>query len=466
LEVIHARSLETRPSSRVDVEGERSTEVTGIRRASIVGTSASGAALLIWLTLAASSSAANVSTTASGLDNPRGLAFDSDGHLFVAEAGHGGSECIKGGPAPGEETCVGFTSGISRIDDGAAHRVVDKYASEAGRDGTVALGIDGISILGDWQIFAVEGESQFRVPPEGLSTETAQKAKEQLGRLFEFTPGHARTVADVGGFDFKWSEEHKSLVEEETPHGKLSQFPDANPYAVLAEGDRQWVVDAASNTLDEVSERGSIRIVAFIPNPEKNGHPVSDAVPTCVAKGPDGALYIGQLTGGGNGPAAASVWRVEPWDGDVTRWATGLTAVTGCGFDSDGDVYAVEFSTLGFESFAPESGALVRVPPHSTSPETVVSKLSFPNGFASRCDSVYLSNWSIAPAENHGGPTGQALRVQVEEEHQGGNGQGGNAQGGNAQDRHGENGHPHVGHKERGHRAETHRESSGRRHRD
>jgi hypothetical protein len=416
----------------------------------------------------------SVSTVASGLDNPRGLAFDSEGHLFVAEAGHGGQECVKGGPPPAQETCVGFTSGISRIDNGAAHRVVDGYASEGGRDGTVALGIDGTSILGDSQIFAVEGESQYRVP-EGLSPDTTKKAKEHLGRLFEFTPGHARTVADVGGFDFKWSEEHKSLVEGETPQGKVSQFPDANPYAVLAEGDRQWVVDAASNTLDEVSEHGSVRVVAFIPNPEKNGHPVSDAVPTCVAKGPDGALYVSQLTGGGNGPGAANVWRVEPWDGDLSKWATGLTAVTGCGFDSDGDFYAVEFSTLGFESFAPETGALVRVPPHSTSPETVVSKLSFPNGFASRGDSVYLSNWSIAPAAGSHGATGQVLRVAVEEEQQGGggeggngqggNGQGGNGQGGNGERGHGDSGHPQGGHKDSAPSAKARRESAGRRHR-
>jgi hypothetical protein len=371
-------------------------EVSAIRRASIA---LAGAVVAVGLlALPAASSAVTVTSVAKGLDNPRAVAFDADGDLFVAEAGHGGSECLKGGPGPSGETCVGATSGVSRIENGVAHRVADKYASTAGRDGSAAIGIDGISILNDWRIFAVDGESEFAVPPSGLAPATIEQGKAQLGRLFEFTPGHARTVANVGAFDHKWSEEHKSLVPE--------QFPDANPYAVLAAREGEWVVDAASNTVDWVSDSGQVRVVAFIPNP-----PVSDAVPTCVAKGSDGALYVGQLAGGGNPPGSASIWRVEPWDGDVTKWATGLTSVTGCGFDTDGDFYAVEFSTIGFEKFTPFTGALVRVPPHSTKPITVVEKLSFPNGFAARPHQIYLSNWSIAPTTGSHGFTGEVLRI-------------------------------------------------------
>jgi hypothetical protein len=383
---------------------KENTEVSAIRRAAIALAGAAVAALL--LAVPAASSAATVSTVAKGLDNPREVAFDSDGGLFVSEAGHGGSSCVK---TPEGEACGGFTSGISKIENGVAHRVVDGYVSTASKEGVAAAGIQGISILDDWRLFAVEGEAEGKLPP-GLFTGTSEKtAKAQLGRLFEFSPGRARTVANVGGFDFKWSGERKFLVEEETPEGKKSQFPDANPYAVLVTGDGFWVADAASNTVDWVSDSGKVRVVAFIPNPPK-----SDAVPTCVAKGRDGALYVGQLTGGGNGSGAAAIWRVEPWDGDVSKWATGLTAITGCGFDTDGDFYAVEFSTLGFESFAPETGALVRVPPHSTKPITVVEKLSFPNGFAARPHEIYTTNWSIAPASGapmlHGA-SGEVVRI-------------------------------------------------------
>jgi glucose/arabinose dehydrogenase len=86
-------------------------EVSAIRRASI-WLAAAPLALLVSMVLAAPSSAVTVSALASGLDNPRGLAFDSDGDLFVAEAGHGsepaGKECVPGGPGgPEESTCAG-----------------------------------------------------------------------------------------------------------------------------------------------------------------------------------------------------------------------------------------------------------------------------------------------------------------------------------------------------------------------
>ena len=98
-------------------------EVSAIRRASIPLACAAVAALLA---VPAASSAATVTSVAKGLDNPRAVAFDADGHLFVAEAGHGGGECLKGGPGgPQEETCVGFTSGVSKIENGVKPPSVD-----------------------------------------------------------------------------------------------------------------------------------------------------------------------------------------------------------------------------------------------------------------------------------------------------------------------------------------------------
>jgi hypothetical protein len=371
--------------------------VSGFRRASIACGGA--AALCASLILAASSSAATVTTIASGLDNPRALSFNWRGDLYVAEAGHGsepaGSFCPIKGPT-GETECVGFTSGVSKIEPGGTpHRVLTGKVSIADEHGGGATGIDGVSVHGG-ALFSVETGSPD-VVPSTITGPAAEEAKEQLGALFETRPGGAtRIVANVGHFDFRWTKEHKELVPE--------QFPDANPYAVLATDSGEWVIDAAANTIDWVGRDGSVKVVEFFPSP-----PVSDAVPTCVSRGPDGALYVGQLTGFGNGPGKADIWKVEPGQ-EPEVWATGLTAVTGCGWDGDGEFYAVEFSTLGWESFKPETGALVQVPAHSTKPIPVVEKLSFPNGFAAREDSLYVSNWSVAPAK--GGPaSGQVLKI-------------------------------------------------------
>ena len=346
-----------------------------------------------------------VTTVVSGLDNPRDLAFGPDGSLYVAEAGHGGPECFGGG----EEgtTCVGFTSQISKIDIGGGTfaPIVTGFVSTAGDDGSFATGIDGVSVSRSGSIFGIETGSADSVPDSipGVSSSTIQRAKAELGRLLVDPPGRVSIVADVGDRDFEWSAGNANLVP--------GQFPDANPYGVFALNDGEvWVVDAGANTLDRVQigpggRWNSIGIAAFVPNP-----PSSDSVPTCVDRGPDGALYIGILTGGGNVPGASIVYRYTPQSG-LTQWATGLTAVTGCGFAPNGTFYAVEFSTLGLDNAAPGTGALVAVPPHSISPTLIAGGFSFPGGFAAGPDgSLYFSNWSIAPAS---WGTGSVVQVKL-----------------------------------------------------
>jgi hypothetical protein len=314
-------------------------------------------------------------------------------------------------------TCVGFSSGISRIDHSGAHRVIGGLVSLAEPSGGSALGTSAVA--GSWWgLQGLEQESAAGVAPEAskfLSAATLAKAKEQLGRLF-WTDGfgHSKTIADVGDFDYQWSLEHKSLVPE--------QFPDADPYALLPSKAGTWVIDAASNTLGKVSPWGQVSVTTFFPNP-----PVSDAVPTCVDRGPDGALYVSQLDGVFNAAGAANVYRVVPGE-EPTVWASGLTSVTGCGFGPDGNFYAVEFSNKPLLEAAPGTGEVVRVPPHSTSPVPVVEHLSFPNGFLAGHwdDSLYVSNWSVAPADGAlGGATGEVIKIALGESGYGDQGDGG-----------------------------------------
>jgi hypothetical protein len=359
----------------------------------------------------ADSGEASVTTIAKGLNNPRGLTFGPWGALYVAEAGNGAEpgskECIPGGAggSPEEQTCVGFTSGVSRIDRWGVHKVVSGLVSLAEPNGSFALGTSAVA--GSWGgLRALEQESADGVPPAAskyLSATTLAKGKEQLGRLYQIDPwGHLSEIANVGDFDYQWSLEHKSLVPE--------QFPDADPYALLPSRRGTWVIDAASNTLDKVSRSGQVSVTTFFPNP-----PVSDSVPTCIDRGPDGALYVSQLVGAGNAAGTGVVWRVVPGHAPEV-WASGLTSVTGCGFGPDGQFYAVEFSNKPLLEAAPGTGEVVRVPPHSTSPTPIVEHLSFPNGFAANRwnNSLYISNWSVAPADGAlGGATGEVLRIAL-----------------------------------------------------
>jgi CBS domain-containing protein len=349
---------------------------------------------------ASSASHATVTTVVSGLDNPRDLVF-SHGRLYVAEAGHGGTAACFSDPEAGK-ACIGFTSKISRIDvaRGRVHRVARGLVSIASPDGSGATGVDGIS-ASDGRLVGIITGSALSIPSGLLPAAVEARVKHQLGRVVVLSDDGRRFAGDVGDRDYVWSGNHPNLVP--------GQFPDANPYGILAAGRSSWVVDAGSNTLDRVNANGHVRVVRFIPNP-----PASDAVPTCIDRGPDGALYIGELTGGGNAPGSSTVWRYDPRHKRLTKWATGLTAVTGCGFGKHGRFYATEFSTGGLDQAAPGTGAVVLVPAHSTKPTTIVGGLNFPGGFAAGRDgSLYVSDWSIAPSNTGGGPTGSVIRISL-----------------------------------------------------
>ncbi|MBV9951040.1 MAG: ScyD/ScyE family protein [Acidimicrobiia bacterium] len=344
---------------------------------------------------ASSSSGATWRTISQGYDNPRDIVVGADGRLFVAEAGKGGPKCVGGDEG---NICPGMTGGISVASKTGPghHRIVSGLASLSDTGGVAATGPDGMSRNADGSIFTVitSCPQQVRGLPAGaFPSSLVDSVASQAGQVLKVEgPDRVSEKGGVGGFDWTWSQGHTHLVP--------GQFPDCDPYGILTEGQTHWVVDAASNTLDRVLPNGNVSVQAFIPNPR-----VSDSVPTCLDRGPDGALYIGELTGGGNGPGASVVWRVVPGQ-KPTVWASGLTAVTGCGF-VNGQFYASEFSTLGFESFQPFTGAVVRVAPHSTKPVVVAKGLSFTNGFASEGNSIWVSNWSVSPAHP---PAGSGLQ--------------------------------------------------------
>ena len=344
-----------------------------------------------------------VTVVASGLNNPRSLAWGPDGKIYVSEAGVGGDACapLPPGPEPQGVACFGTTGSVSRISDHTVTRVVTGLASLALPHGDGVEGPHGLSITRG-RFYLVLG-SATQLVPDALPPVLRRTLVEQLGHLLDVTPGQKiRTIADPGTSDYAWSSLHQSLV-------RPGQFPQSNPYALLAEPARSFVVNSASNTLDEVRLNGDVVVLAFVPNP-----PASSSVPTCVARGPDGALYIGELTGFGNPAGAASVYRFTP-AGGLSLWKTGFSAITGCGFGSDGSFYATEFDLTGFPPSGSNlaAGAVVRIAPDGTRTLIGLGKLFFPNGFlAGPAGEIYVTNWSVQPGSGPpGAPTGEVVRI-------------------------------------------------------
>jgi len=349
----------------------------------------------------ASGTSGSVRVVASHLDNPRGLVARG-GHIWVAESGHGGSFCLD------PMTCVGLSGAIARVGvNGRVHRVVTGLVSIAGSDGTAAGGPSDVS-LSRGHIYAIMGGNTSGVPPTvpPSAQSLADAAMAQFGQLIKASFGGSfRPVAGVGDHDFAWSADHKSLVPD--------QFPDSNPNGLLATRHGVWVVDAGANTLDLVQGHRT-QVVNFFQVPD--GSP-TDAVPTCIDRGPDGALYVGELLGGNPAPGHARVWRIVPGH-RKTVWARGLTAVNGCGFGPDGNFYATEFQTGGLD-FGPNAslaGDVVRINWHThNQTHLAVGQLTVPSGFAAGHHAIYVSNCSIAPATGFGPcpDGGQLIRIGV-----------------------------------------------------
>jgi hypothetical protein len=339
-------------------------------------------ALAVALTGSSGAGATTTSVVMSGLDNPRGLAFGPEGALYVAEAGRGGpGPCILLRPVP-MPFCYGPTGAVSRLWRGEQERIATGLPSYSGPAGD-ATGPHDISFLGRGGAYVTIGlgfEGQPRSALAGVG--------DQFGWLVHMpASGGWRQVADIAAYEFAAN-----------PGG--GPF-DSNPYGLLAQPGSRVVADAGANALLRVAANGHISTLAVFPSRAQGRS--TDAVPTAVAVGPDGAYYVSELTGVPFAAGAANIYRVVPGHAPTIAWS-GFTTVIDIAFGPDGSLYVLEHSTG--PAFFALPGRLLKVAPDGTR-TTVIDGLTRPGSVTVGPDgALYVSNRATSVG------TGEVLRIE------------------------------------------------------
>ena len=130
-------------------------------------------------------------------------------------------------------------------------------------------------------------------------------------------------------------------------------------------------------------------------------------MPTSVAVGPDGALYVGELTGWPYDVGTARIWRVVPGK-KPTIYATGFTTISGLAFDGS-DLLVLELASKGLLD-ASSPGALIRLRPNGSRTVLASAGLVAPTGLAVAGGTIYISNYGTYPGSG-AGPHGEIVSV-------------------------------------------------------
>jgi hypothetical protein len=337
---------------------------------------------------------------ADGLNNPRHLRWQH-GSLYIAEAGTGGDgACIDG---PEGKTCLGATGSITRVRNGKERRVVrglPSLAPQGDEPGQRAIGPADVRVRGQRYTVALGlgANPQLR---DDLGRGGRRLGTVSTGRLGD---NRLRVLADVAAY------EALSNPDGEVADG--NPVLDTNPVALLNRGRRTHVVDAGGDALlryrrnHDISTTAVFADVPDVPAPVPGGKVSMDAVPTAAAYGPDGAVYVSQLTGFPFPVGGARIWKVDRRTGAATVAFEGFTNIMDLAFDRRGRLLVLEIAHNSLLSGSPE-GALWRV--HGSSRERLDTpgQLSSPGGVdVGPRGEIYVTNNAQSAGE------GQLLRVR------------------------------------------------------
>ena len=378
------------------------------KRLSLLATAAAAAMLLT--TGTAAGAAPGSATGAAPGGNTGGHAGEKEpvvltgklvGPLHIS-TGHHGSVTVS----------ESFAGRLTRVDAAGNHEVLYEtpdwsVAGSAQRDGTTyflesqGAGPDPAELAGHVRIIDEEGHQRTLGDLAALETEENADGTTRYG--FRNLPDGCAAELPAN--------------MPETYEGEI----DSHPYGVALTDETIYVADAGANSVVSVDAgSGKTETVAVLPpRPYKitaeaaasNGLPACvvgttydfEAVPTDVAVGPDGWLYVTSLPGGPEDPALGArgaIFKVSPDGDEVKLVAEDIMSPTGLALADNGDMYVASLFGDGVLKVDPDSGE-----------QTVVLAAGLAADVDLRGHTLYATVNALPGPE--GPPDGQVMYVEL-----------------------------------------------------
>jgi hypothetical protein len=346
---------------------------------------------------------ANATVYASGLEGPRGLAFGTDGSLYVAEAGLGGKTSTAGTcaqvPVPVGPYTGGPTARISKIDTARNVTTFVSGLPSAIDPAGNTLGVGDVTFL-DGDLYALLA---------GGGCSHGNTAFPNAVIKVNVKNGTWTNVANLSQALLTYPAKYTSPDDYE---------PDGTWYGMISDDDVLYAVEPNHGQVFSVTPAGKVRQVIDIS--ASQGH----IVPTSIVA-VDDVFYVGNLGLFPIDPQWARVMTIaknvyvpNPLPGfgnlfggfghwNVVSSKAGFTTIVSMKIGPDGLLYVLELSDApGFPT--PGAGKVVRVK-RSGDIEDVVTGLAVPTGMTFGPDRrLYVSNLGAVP-----GAAGQILRIDV-----------------------------------------------------
>ncbi len=407
--------------------------------------------------------AASLTTIAEGFDNARGLTYGPDGDLYLGETGRGGDGKCQPSPSVAyAQICEGNTGAIAKInpETGETSNVISNFESLAlqpsGYEGAGPQDVkfddqgNGYFISGwagnpanrDSELNALSANVQF--PPQQAQIAPPLPADQvinapDLGKLYKIdvSTGQYTAIADLAKAELTTNPDKGDVI--------------SNPYGLAIKGDNLYIADGGANVVWKTNLDGSNLTPIVIPTrtvdnpvypPPAPGSAVPttgtgssgealppagqqgattppapsanqatlQSVPTGIAVGPDGAVYVSEYSGFPFPEGKARIWRIGD-DGKPQLYADGFTQTTDIKFDKNGNLLVLQFADQSQWKGADEAnlpGSLIRVAPDGTRTTLVseVDGLRSGTGIAvGPNNEIYLVNKGVGPGN------GEVVRV-------------------------------------------------------